>query len=345
MRVLVTGGAGYIGSHVLVELLNAGHQVHVLDNLSHGHREALRRVGTLTGGEIPLTEVDIRDETGVYTAVSAFHPDACIHLAGLKSPTESLAVPDLYHSVNVTGSQVLFDCLDRAGCLRMVFSSSAAVYGPPVHLPVDESHPTHPSTPYGASKLAVEHALHSRFETAPDRAIAILRYFNPVGAHPSANIGEHPSGPPANLMPILLEAALGKRSHVRIFGTDYPTADGTGLRDYLHITDLARAHLAALEWTADGSAIGTFNLGTGEGVSVRRMIRTFQQVTGRRIPVMEGPRREGDVSANFANPGHANAVLGWTASLSLEEACGSAWAWAQLNPEGYRKPGRAAPSR
>jgi UDP-glucose 4-epimerase len=335
MRVLITGGAGYVGSHVLVELLAAGHAVHVVDTLETGHAAALARVRALAGRDFAVSRVDIRDRGGLDAVLVAFGPEAVIQCAGRTSPGESLRRPQDYQAVNVGGSRVLVEALQATACRRMVFSSSAAVYGLPDRLPVDEGHALRPTTPYGATKAAVEALLAETAAADPAWSAASLRYFNPVGAHPSARIGEHPADPPPNLVPALTAVATGQRPVLEINGDDFPTPDGTGVRDYLHVVDLARAHLDALAWTQATRGARAFNLGTGAGVSVREMVAAFEAASGRRIPVRVAPRRPGDVAVSYADPARAARELGWRARAGLAEMCASAWAWAARNPGGY----------
>lgn len=332
MRILVTGGAGYIGTHTLVELLDAGHEVHVVDNLVAGDARAFARVARITGREPGLSRADIRDADALHAIIARWPPDAVIHFAGLKSPTDSLAIPDLYAEVNVRGSQVLLDALAVSACRCIVFSSSAAVYGPPDALPVREDHPRRPTTPYGAGKAEVEDRLAA---LGSDWSVASLRYFNPVGAHESGLIGEVAALPARNLLPQIIDVAAGGRPALEIYGGDYDTPDGTGLRDFIHVSDLARAHLAALERTATTRGAAVFNIGTGRGVSVREMAETFARVTGRAVPIRIAPRRKGDVAACYADPARAQAVLGWRAGGDIEVMCRSAFAWHERNPRGY----------
>ena len=335
MRVLLTGGAGYVGSHVLAAMLAAGHAVHVIDSFVTGHAQALERVRALTGRGFGLTRADIRDAAAMCAALAGFAPEAVVHCAGLKSPADSLRRPEEYRAVNVEGSATLLAALEATACRRLVFSSSAAVYGPPEHLPVTEDHPLRPTTPYGASKAAVEAMLAEAAARAPGWAIASLRYFNPVGAHPSARIGEHAAEPPDNLMGGIAAVARGHAAALPIYGADFDTPDGTGVRDYLHVMDLARAHLAALDWTALRPGARVFNLGTGAGVSVREMVAAFEAASGRAVPLRVEPRRQGDVAACYADPARAGRELGWRAEAGLWEICASAWAFIRDNPEGY----------
>jgi UDP-glucose 4-epimerase len=340
MRILITGGAGYIGSHTLVDVLAAGHAVHVIDNFSTGRAATLDRVRRLTGRGFGVTRADIRDAAAVAAAVDGFAPQAVIHFAGLKVPGRSIAAPLDYYATNVAGTIALLEVLAPTACRQVVFSSSAAVYGDPDYLPVDEAHPRRPASPYGRGKLQIEAILEDLAASHPAWSAALLRYFNPVGAHASGWIGEDPAGEPGNLMPHLVRIAAGAGmaggpagdgAALRVFGADYATPDGTGVRDYIHVSDLARAHLAAVDWTADlagrGGGCAAFNLGTGTGTSVLEMVRAFEAASGRRVPLCMAPRRAGDVAASYADPARAARELGWRAELGLAEMCASAWAW------------------
>lgn len=327
MRVLITGGAGYIGSHTLLETLKAGHEVLVLDNFSNSSPDVLNRVQVLTNRSFDWDEVDIRDAAGLHKAFRLFSPDAVIHFAGLKAVGESNEVPAKYYGVNVAGSINVIDAMDAASCRRLVFSSSATVYGYPKYLPIDEDHPLSATNPYGRSKLQVEDILRDQARAKPDWSVAILRYFNPVGAHASGQIGESPVGTPNNLMPYVAQVAAGKRPRLMVFGDDYDTSDGTGVRDYIHVCDLARAHVAALDWSGRKVGAREFNLGVGQGSSVLQMINNFEKVCGRAIPFEIVARREGDVAECFADPKRAADELGWRAGLDIEEMCKSGWAW------------------
>lgn len=348
MRILVTGGAGYIGSHTLLAVLAAGHEAHVIDNFSNSHPEALARVRRLSNRDFDVTEADIRDKAAMTAAVAAARPEAVIHFAGLKAVGKSVEKPLSYFDVNVGGTVALLEALQAADCRRFVFSSSATVYGDPDYLPIDEGHPRRATNPYGRTKLQIEEMLEDLAVSDPSWSIALLRYFNPVGAHPSGDIGEDPAGIPNNLMPFIAQVAVGRRPHLNIFGDDYDTPDGTGVRDYIHVTDLARAHLAAVDWAAGGSP-GTggrgcqaFNLGTGQGTSVREMVAAFATAAGRPVPTVTAPRRAGDIAACWADPSRAEAALGWRAELGLADMCRSTWAWQSRNPQGYRDPEAAA---
>jgi len=330
LRVLLTGGAGYVGSHVLVELLQAGYSVTVLDNLVTGDEAMLAAVRSLTGRDFAFRRIDICDAAATSATIAVAAPDAAIHCAGLKSPSESFLRPQDYHDVNVTGTRRLLDALAAVGCRRLVFSSSAAIYGPPERLPIPEDHPLRPATPYGATKRAAETALR---DAAHDRrwSVAMLRYFNPAGAHESGLIGEAPKAAPANLMPNLVAVAAGERATLTVYGADWPTPDGTGVRDYLHVVDLARAHLAALDWTGRATGARAFNLGTGLGVSVRELATALAAASGRAVPLEIAPRRIGDVASAFADVTLAANVLGWRTERGVAEICASAWAWRMRN--------------
>ncbi|WP_296034165.1 UDP-glucose 4-epimerase GalE [uncultured Alcanivorax sp.] len=333
--ILVTGGAGYIGSHTVLLLLEAGHQVVVLDNLSNSSRESLNRVERLAGKSVAFVEGDIRDANCLDTLFSDYDIAAVIHFAGLKAVGESVAMPLSYYDCNVTGSLRLLEAMERAGVHTMVFSSSATVYGDPATVPIRENFPLSSTNPYGATKLHIEDMLRDLYRSNEKWKLALLRYFNPVGAHESGQIGEDPAGIPNNLMPYIAQVAVGKREKLGVFGGDYPTADGTGVRDYIHVMDLAQGHLAALEaLDADGGLL-TVNLGTGRGYSVLEMVTAFSQASGRPVPYEIVERRPGDVASCYADPTHANAVLGWEAQRGIEEMCEDHWRWQKQNPEGF----------
>ena len=333
--ILVTGGAGYIGSHTVLLLLEAGHQVVVLDNLSNSSRESLNRVERLAGKAVAFVEGHIRDANCLDTLFSDYDIAAVIHFAGLKAVGESVAMPLSYYDCNVTGSLRLLEAMERAGVHTMVFSSSATVYGDPATVPIRENFPLSSTNPYGATKLHIEDMLRDLYRSNEKWKLALLRYFNPVGAHESGQIGEDPAGIPNNLMPYIAQVAVGKREKLGVFGGDYPTADGTGVRDYIHVMDLAQGHLAALEaLDADGGLL-TVNLGTGRGYSVLEMVTAFSQASGRPVPYEIVERRPGDVASCYADPAHANAVLGWEAQRGIEEMCEDHWRWQKQNPEGF----------
>ena len=333
--VLVTGGAGYIGSHTVLELLEGGWPVVVLDNLCNASEESLRRVERITGRAVTFVRGDVRDEDCVRDLLARHDVSAAIHFAGLKAVGESVEQPLRYYDSNVTGSEVLLRCLDRAGVRRFVFSSSATVYGDPREVPIDESAEIAPTNPYGRSKWMVEQILGDLAVADPTWSIGILRYFNPVGAHPSGLIGEDPTGVPNNLLPFVAQVAVGRRPHLSVFGTDWPTPDGTGVRDYIHVVDLARGHLAALRHVLAGSGCFTVNLGTGRGHSVLEMVAAFERASGRPVPYRLVERRPGDIARCWADTRRAEQLLGWRAELDIDRMCTDAWRWQSGNPDGY----------
>lgn len=336
-KILVTGGAGYIGSHTVVLLLEAGFRVVVVDNLCNSSREALRRAETITGGAVTLHEVDVRDEVALERILLEEKPDAVIHFAGLKAVGESVDRPIEYYDNNVCGTISLLKAMRAAGVFSLVFSSSATVYGDPQSVPIREDFPLSATNPYGRSKLIIEEMLRDVAKTADDWKMALLRYFNPVGAHESGLIGEDPSGIPNNLMPYIAKVAVGELSKLNVFGGDYPTPDGTGVRDYIHVIDLARGHLAALRalsgWS--GREPLTVNLGTGRGYSVLDMVHAFEQASGRRIPYEIVARRPGDIAECYADPALAERLLDWRAEYGVAEMCRDTWRWQERNPRGY----------
>ena len=340
--VLVTGGAGYIGSHTVLELLQAGWQVLVLDNLCNASPESLRRVERIAGRPAPLVVGDIRDEALLDELLARHEIGSVLHFAGLKAVGESVARPLDYYENNVAGTGVLLRCLGRAGVTRFVFSSSATVYGDPESMPLREDARTGPTNPYGRSKWMVEMMLEDLAAAEPAWAVGILRYFNPVGAHESGLIGEDPAGIPNNLMPFVAQVAVGRREHLGVFGGDWPTRDGTGVRDYIHVVDLARGHLAALERVHREPGAFTVNLGTGKGFSVLDMVRAFERASGRPIPYRIIDRRPGDIAECWADPRRAQELLGWRAGLDIDRMCEDAWRWQCGNPEGYAGAGGEA---
>lgn len=335
MRVLVTGGAGYIGSHTCVELLQAGHEVVVIDNLCNSKPEALRRVAEIAGRAPGFVEADLRDRAAVDALLQAQPFDAVIHFAGLKAVGESTEIPLQYYENNIGGTLSLCQAMAAAGVFRIVFSSSATVYGDPASVPIREDFPTSATNPYGRSKLFIEEILRDLYASDPRWSIALLRYFNPVGAHPSGRIGEDPNGIPNNLMPYVSQVAVGKLPRLRVFGDDYPTPDGTGVRDYIHVVDLARGHLRALERLAGEAGVLTCNLGTGRGYSVLEMVHAFEAASGRPVPYEIVARRPGDIAACYADPTLAKELLGWSAELGIAEMVRDAWRWQSENPNGY----------
>ena len=335
--ILVTGGAGYIGSHTVLQLLEAGSQVIVLDNLCNSSQESLKRVEELTGKSTIFVQGDIRDHTILELLFSKHKINAVIHFAGLKAVGESVSKPLNYYNTNVYGTLALCEAMNKFGVKNLVFSSSATVYGDPVKLPLHEDMPTgKPTNPYGMSKLMVELVLRDLYESDNEWNIALLRYFNPAGAHPSGRIGEDPNGIPNNLMPFITQVATGKREKLSIYGNDYDTPDGTGVRDYIHVEDLAAGHLKALDKLSTGSGIVTYNLGTGQGYSVLDMVKEFEKQSGKAIPYEFVPRRGGDVAACYADPKTASDALGWTAIRGLAEMCRDSWNWQANNPNGFK---------
>lgn len=329
MNVLLTGGTGYIGSHAATVLAEAGHRVVLYDNLCNSCPDVATRVGRITGQEITLVHGDVRDSALLGQTLREQRVNAVIHFAGLKAVGESVANPLAYYDNNVAGTLSLLRAMQKAGVQSLVFSSSATVYGEPRFLPLDETHPTSVTNPYGRSKLHIEQILADLTASDPHWRVACLRYFNPVGAHPSGLIGEDPRGTPNNLMPFLAQVAAGQRTSLNVFGNDYPTPDGTGVRDYIHVMDLAEGHLAALNYLESRAGWHVFNLGTGRGYSVLDMVRAFQSVSGRPVPYTLAARRPGDVATSYASADKAQVVLGWRAHRSLEEMCASAWRWQQ----------------
>jgi UDP-glucose 4-epimerase len=335
MRILVTGGAGYIGSHTVVLLSDAGHDVVIVDNLANSRRAAVDRVRELAGRDLSFHQVDLLDRDALDSVFAAEAPDAVIHFAGLKAVGESVRDPHRYYSVNLGGALALTETMAAHDCRTIVFSSSATVYGATPTLPLREGAPTAATNPYGWSKLMIEQIL-SDLHTADDTwRIASLRYFNPVGAHPSGRIGEDPQGVPNNLVPYIAQVAVGRRERLQVFGDDYDTPDGTGVRDYIHVVDLAAAHLAALQRLEEVGGHHVWNLGTGKGHSVLEVVRAFEAASGRPIPYDVVARRSGDIASCYADPVLANTELGWSADHSLDAMCTDTWRWQSQNPDGY----------
>jgi UDP-glucose 4-epimerase len=334
--ILVTGGAGYIGSHTVIELLAAGYVVTVVDNLSNSSAEAIKRVEKISGKRPEFIEGDVRDASLLKKLLSTTKFDACIHFAGLKSVGESVAKPLEYYDNNVVGTNALLSELRDAGVKKFIFSSSATVYGDPEFVPLTEAARTGATNPYGRSKWMVEFVLNDLALADPSWAIGILRYFNPVGAHESGLIGEDPSGIPNNLMPFVAQVAVGKLKEVAVFGDDYSTKDGTGVRDYIHVVDLAKGHLAALAQVFKKDGAFTVNLGTGNGYSVKDMILAFEKASGRAVPFKVVARRPGDIAECYADPAYAKSLLGWQAEKGIEQMCVDGWRWQSMNPQGYK---------
>lgn len=335
MRILVTGGAGYIGSHTLLQLLRAQHDVLVFDNFSNSSPEALKRVKQLTNANFETIEGDIQDGDRLGTAFSEFDPEAVIHFAGLKAVGESNEKPLEYYAQNVSGSIELLKAMQRHNCRRIVFSSSATVYGENKYLPYDEKHPLQPRNPYGRTKYFIEEIIRDWTAAWGDASAVLLRYFNPVGADASGRIGEDPSGVPNNLVPYIAQVAIGTLKRLSVFGCDYDTRDGTGERDYIHVEDLARAHLAAIEFSARSRGCEAINIGTGHGVTVLEMVSAFEKASGLTIPYQIGPRRVGDVARSLAAVDKAQHLLKWKANLGIDAMCQSTWHWQSSNPSGY----------
>ncbi len=333
--IFVTGGAGYIGSHTVVELLSAGHDVTVFDNFCNSQPASLARVLGLTGKKLVLVQGDIRDNTALAEALGASGAKAVIHFAGLKAVGESVQNPLEYYDNNVVGTVRLLQAMTECNVKTLVFSSSATVYGSPQCLPLSEGHPLSTTNPYGQTKLVIEGMLHDMHRSDPAWRISMLRYFNPVGAHPSGQIGEEPQGIPNNLLPFVAQVALGKREFLNVWGNDYPTPDGTGVRDYIHVVDLALGHLKALARLQDHAECRAINLGTGVGYSVLDMVRAFERASGKPVPYKVAPRRAGDIAACYADPALALNLLGWRAERDLDAMCADAWRWQSGNPNGY----------
>jgi UDP-glucose 4-epimerase len=333
--ILVTGGAGYIGSHTCVELLNAGHEVTVFDNFCNSNPEVLARIKRITGKSVTLIQGDIRDRTALTQALKTSGANAVIHFAGLKAVGESVEKPLSYYDNNVAGTLNLLQAMSECKVKTLIFSSSATVYGTPEQLPIPEAHPLSATSPYGQTKLTCEHMLRELHASDPSWRLGILRYFNPVGAHASGLIGEDPQDMPNNLMPFVAQVAVGRREKLNVWGDDYPTPDGTGVRDYIHVVDLALGHLKALAYLQATPDCLTVNLGTGTGYSVLDMVTAFEQASGQPVPYHVAPRRPGDVAACYADPSKALKLLGWRAERDLQTMCQDSWRWQSQNPRGY----------
>lgn len=333
--ILVTGGAGYIGSHTCVELLNAGHEVTVFDNFCNSQPEALARVQRISGKKLDWVQGDIRDRAALVAALRQSGAGAVIHFAGLKAVGESVQQPLAYYDNNLVGTVRLLEAMIECNIKTLVFSSSATVYGDPQRLPLNEDHPLSSTNPYGQTKLVIENMLRDLYQSDPSWRLSILRYFNPVGAHASALMGEDPQGTPNNLLPYVAQVAVGRREFLNVWGNDYATPDGTGVRDYIHVVDLALGHLKALERLQQHAECHTVNLGTGVGYSVLDMVRAFERASAKPIPYKIAPRRAGDIAACYADPALALSLLGWRAERGLDLMCADAWRWQSANPKGY----------
>ena len=335
MKVLVTGGAGYIGSHTCLELLRSGHDVAVVDNLDNGSEEALTRVQRLSNRALEFSQCDLRDAIALDGIFDQFQPDAVIHFAGLKAVGESVVEPARYYDVNVGGTATLLGAMERAHCANIVFSSSATVYGEPQYLPCDENHPLRPINPYGRTKLIGENLLEDWSSAKQGRHAVALRYFNPVGSDASGHIGEDPNGTPNNLMPFVSQVAVGRRECLQVFGNDYETIDGTGVRDYIHVADLAQAHIAAMERINNLGSFEAINIGTGEGLSVLQVVKEFEIQSGRIVRYRISQRRKGDAPAVWAEVSKAFDKIGFKATRGIVEMCKDTWRWQSANPTGY----------
>ena len=336
MNILVTGGTGYIGTHTVVELQNAGHNVVVIDNLSNSSELSLKRVAEITGKNADFYKIDIRDFDALDSLLNKYHFDCCIHFAGLKAVGESVQKPLEYYDNNVCGTVNLLRVLEKHNCKNIIFSSSACVYGDPEIIPITEECPKGNCTnPYGTTKSMIEDIMQDLQKSDSEWNIVLLRYFNPIGAHQSGKIGENPKGIPNNLMPYITQVAVGKRPELSVFGNDYNTVDGTGVRDYIHVVDLARGHVSALKAIENKCGLEIFNLGTGHGYSVLEVVHAFENANGLKIAYVIKPRRDGDIAMCYADVTKAEKVLGWHAELDIEDMCRDSWNWQKNNPNGY----------
>ena len=336
MKILVTGGTGFIGSHTAVELLNAGHEVIIIDNLSNSNANVVKRITEITEKDVEFYNIDVRNYDDLDEICSQYQFDCCIHFAGLKAVGESVANPILYYDNNVVGTINLLKILNKNNCKNIIFSSSATVYGIPEFVPITENHPIGNATnPYGQTKIITERILTDLYNADNSWNIVLLRYFNPIGAHKSSKIGENPYGIPNNLMPYITQVAIGKREYLNIFGNDYDTKDRTCIRDYIHVVNLAKGHVASLKNIAQNKGLSTYNLGTGNGYSVLDVVKTFEKASGVTIPYKFAPRREGDITTNYADSSKAQIELGWKPENNLEDMCRDSWNWQKNNPNGY----------
>ncbi|WP_410513564.1 UDP-glucose 4-epimerase GalE [Paenibacillus sp. BR2-3] len=335
MAILITGGAGYIGSHTAVELLEAGYEIVIVDNFSNSHPEAIKRIGEITNKPFIFYELDLMDQERLEEVFARHSIEAVIHFAGLKAVGESVQLPLKYYHTNIYSTLVLCEIMKKYEVFKLVFSSSATVYGCPETVPITEDSSLGASNPYGRTKQMIEEILQDMALSDPQWGISILRYFNPIGAHKSGRIGENPSGIPNNLMPYISQVAVGKLERLNVFGCDYPTVDGTGVRDYIHVVDLAQGHIKALERIMQRKGVDVYNLGTGKGLSVLEMISTFESASGRRIPYAFAERRSGDIAVCYADTLKANRELNWSADRGIMEMCEDTWRWQCANPNGY----------
>ncbi len=340
MKILLTGGAGFIGSHTLIELVAAGHEAVVVDNLYNSSPIALKRVEKIVGKQVPFYQTDVRDREGMNRVFAEHKFDACIHFAGLKAVGESVEKPLEYYENNMNGTFVLLDTMRKHGCKNIIFSSSATVYGDPAQIPITEECPKGRCTnPYGQTKSMLEEVMMDVQKADPEWNVVLLRYFNPIGAHQSGTIGENPNGIPNNLMPYITQTAIGKRKELGVFGNDYDTPDGTGVRDYIHVVDLARAHVAALQAIERKQGIAIYNIGTGRGYSVLDVVNAFMYANGVDVPYVFKPRRAGDIATCYCDPSKAKRELGWEAQYGIEEMCRDSWNWQRQNPNGFEELG------
>ncbi len=335
MAILVTGGAGYIGTHTCIELLEAGNEIIVVDSFANSKREAITRVEEITGKKVKFHQVDLLDREALENVFSENSIEAVIHFAGLKAVGESVSIPLHYYHNNITGTLILAEVMEKFGVYKMVFSSSATVYGMPKQVPISEDFSLHATNPYGRTKLMIEDIMRDVYVSNNKWSIALLRYFNPIGAHESGRIGEDPNGIPNNLMPFITQVAVGKLDELKVFGNDYSTVDGTGVRDYIHVVDLAKGHLKALEKVQSTQGVEAYNLGTGIGYSVLEMVHAFEEASGKSVPYSIVDRRPGDIAECYADPNKAKTELGWKAEKGLVEMCKDSWKWQSNNPEGY----------
>ncbi|MBM7661744.1 UDP-glucose 4-epimerase [Bacillus mesophilus] len=335
MSILVTGGAGYIGSHTCVELLNAGYEIVLVDNLDNSKPESLKRIKELTGKDFAFYQVDLLDREALIQVFTDNNIEAVIHFAGLKAVGESVQQPLRYYHNNITGTLILTEVMEQFGVEKIVFSSSATVYGMPKQVPISEDFSLSATNPYGRTKLMIEEILRDVYTSNNKWSIALLRYFNPIGAHESGRIGEDPNGIPNNLMPYITQVAVGKLQQLSVFGSDYVTVDGTGVRDYIHVVDLAKGHLKALEKVMNAKGVEAYNLGTGKGYSVLEMVKAFEEASGKKVPYQISERRPGDIAECYADPTKAKEELGWEAEKGIEEMCKDSWKWQSENPHGY----------